>query len=444
MKQQVFTRKVYERMLQWKKVSDGSTALLLQGARRVGKSTVAEVFAQQEYKSYVVIDFSEASPATKQLFDDMSNLDYFYMMLQSIYGVELFARQSVIILDEIQLYPPARQAIKHLVKDGRYDIIETGSLLSIRKNVAGILIPSEETRINMYPLDFEEFLWAIGKPKIFDIVRFSYEYRKPLGEAMHRDVMRLFRLYMAIGGMPQSVVAYVDTGNLERVDLMKRSIIDLYKEDFRKIDPLGRIGELFKSIPAELSRNTLRYKVGSVIENATASRLAEPLMEMAESMTVNFAFHSDDPMAGLALHANRNFFKLFMADTGLFMTLSFEDGEIADPDLYQKLLLDKLSVNLGYLYENVVAQLLRSAGHDLYYTTFRAGDKSYEIDFLIADRGKISPIEVKSSGYKVHKSIDIFADKYSSRIARKILVTTKDLHTDGDLLCIPVYMTGLL
>ncbi len=345
MSEKIFKRKIYERMLQWKQESDGQTALLIKGARRIGKSTIAEEFARREYDSYINIDFSIADAAVKELFSHISDLDYFFLRIQSLFNVSLHERKSVIIFDEVQLYPPARQAIKHLVKDRRYDYIETGSLLSIKKNVKGIVIPSEETRISMYPLDFEEFLWAVNKSQTYDLIRYSYQNLKSLGDAVNRDLMRNFRLYMLIGGMPQAVNAYLESNDFSAIDAVKRNILELYIDDFRKIDPTGRASRLFTSIPAELSRNSKRYQVGSVIENATASRLGELLMDMADSMTVNFSYHANDPSVGFSLHADYDCFKLFLADTGLFVTLAFMDRDYTENVIYQKLLSDKLAVD---------------------------------------------------------------------------------------------------
>lgn len=447
MKKTYFKRKIYSQMLQWKQDSNGASALLIQGARRVGKSTVAQAFASAEYDSFIAIDFSEANQTIIKLFEDRVPLDYLFMTLQNFYGVRLIPRKSVIIFDEIQLCPAARQSIKRLIRDGRYDYIETGSLLTIKKNVQNILIPSEETRINMYPLDFEEFLWAIDQPMLFDQAKYSFAHRRQMGDAMHRTMMRFFRLYILIGGMPQSIEAYNKTGDLTTTDSIKRNILDLYMEDFHKIDSKGRISTIFRSVPSELSRNTLRYKIGSVIENATAARIAEPLSELNESMTVNFSYHSNDPSAGFALHANPDFFKLFLADTGLFITLAFRDRAYADNEIYRKLLLDKLPTDLGYVYENVVAQLLRTAGNELYYYTFKdATDnkKNYEIDFLLSRAGKICPIEVKSSSYNRHASLDMFQKKFSSRILQSYIIHTKDLRSEGNILAIPAYMTSLV
>ena len=371
MSEKIFKRKIYKKMLQWKNESDGQTALLIKGARRVGKSTIVEEFARREYASCIIIDFSIADDAVRELFSHISDLNYFFLRIQSLFNVSLHDRNSVIVFDEVQLYPPARQAIKHLVKDHRYDYIETGSLLSIKKNVKGIVIPSEETRITMYPLDYEEFLWAVDKTQIYELIRYSYQNLKPLGEAGNRDLMRNFRLYMLIGGMPQAVNAYLESNDFSAIDAVKRNILELYIDDFRKIDPTGRISRLFTSIPTELSRNTTRYKVGSVIENATAARISELLMDMEDSMTVNFAYHADDPSVGFSLHADYEYFKMFLADTGLFVTLAFMDRNYTDNVIYRKLLSDKLSTNLGYIYENVIAQMLKSAGNELFYYTFK-------------------------------------------------------------------------
>ncbi|MDE7386811.1 MAG: AAA family ATPase [Muribaculaceae bacterium] len=446
----IFRRKIYSKMLEWKQKSGGKTALLIEGARRVGKSTIAEEFARNEYENSLTIDFSNVSQDIIDLFNNVSDLQYFFVSLQALTGKVLKPGKSVIIFDEVQFCPKARQAIKHLVKDGRYEYIETGSLISIKQNIKDILIPSEERYLNMYPLDFEEFLWAIGKEATFDLIRYSYEKLKPLGESVNREMMRLFRLYMIIGGMPQAINEYMDGSDFSTVDDVKRDILRLYIEDFRRIDEKGRASTIFNSIPAELARNTLRYRVGDVIENARLSRLESIFADLNDSKTVNFAYHANDPGVGFALHAGYDYFKMFLADTGLFITLAFMDRDYTDNQLYQKLLNDKLAADLGYVYENVVSQLLVSAGHTLYYYTFRnvvdgeASTRAYEIDFLISRKDKIYPIEVKSSGYKSHKSLDEFQNKFSSRIGARYLLYTKDLKRDGDLICLPVYMAGLL
>lgn len=450
MGQHIFKRKLYAKMLDWKAKSEGKTALLIQGARRIGKSTIAEEFARNEYEDYIAIDFSTAEEQIIDLFNHLSDINLFFLGLQTLTGKTLPPRKSVIIFDEIQLCPKARQAIKHLVKDGRYDYIETGSLLSIKRNIKDIVIPSEETRLSMFPLDFEEFLWAIGKAPTFDLIKYSFDNLKPLGEAMNRALMRDFRLYMLIGGMPQAIVAYLESNDFAAIDGVKRSILELYMDDFRKIDPSGRASTIFRSIPSELSRGTMRYKVGSVIENARPSRMGTLFADMADSLTVNFSYHANDPGIGLALHADFDYFKMFLADTGLFVTLAFMDRDYTDNIIYRKLLSDKLPTDLGYIYENVVAQMLRSAGHSLYYYTFKTTDddssspRAYEIDFLLSRMDKICPIEVKSSGYKSHKSIDEFQHKFSSRIKQSYLLYTKDLRKEGHIIYLPVYMAGLL
>ncbi|MDE7374383.1 MAG: AAA family ATPase [Odoribacter sp.] len=454
MPEKVFKRKIYERMLRWKEESDGRTALLIKGARRIGKSTIVEEFARREYASCIVIDFSIADTAVKELFSHISDLNYFFLGLQSLFNVSLHERKSVIVFDEVQLFPPARQAIKHLVKDRRYDYIETGSLLSIKKNVKGIVIPSEETRIAMYPLDYEEFLWAIDKTQTCELIKYSYQNFQTLGDAVNRDLMRNFRLYMLVGGMPQVVNAYLESNDFSAIDAVKRNILELYIDDFRKIDSTGRISRLFTSIPAELARNATRYQVGSVIENATAARISELLMDMSDSMTVNFAYHANDPSVGFSLHADHDYFKMFLADTGLFVTLAFMDRDYTENVIYRKLLSDKLSADLGYVYENAVAQMLKSAGNELFYYTFKEeiqkdeeetqAVRNYEIDFLLSRKDKICPIEVKSSGYNSHKSLDKFQEKFSARILSRYLLYTKDLRKDKDIFCLPAYMTGLL
>lgn len=437
-------------MKEWKKTSKGKSALLIQGARRIGKSTIAEEFAKNEYGRYIMIDFSHAGKEMYELFDDISDLDYLFLRLQTLTGKTLVKGDSVIIFDEIQLCPKARQAIKHLVKDGRYQYIETGSLLSIKKNVKDIIIPSEETRILMFPLDFEEFLWAIGKPSVFDLISYSFYNRKPLGDAVNRNILRDFRLYMLVGGMPQAIVEFLDKNNFEDVDSIKRNILELYISDLQKINPRGHTSAIFKAIPSELSRNTLRYKVGSVIKNGKQSRMGENFAELADSMTVNFSYVANDPNVGFSLHADYEMFKIFLCDTGLFVTLAFMDRDYTDNIIYSKLLSDKLSADLGFLYENVVAQLLKSAGNSLFYYVFKTRslkseeEKNYEIDFLISNKDKICPVEVKSSGYKSHKSIEEFMKKYSGRIGNSYLLYTKDLRKEGEIEYLPVYMAGLL
>jgi len=446
MAERIFKRKLYERMLQWKKEMDGSTALLIKGARRVGKSTLVEQFARKEYENHIIIDFSNATPEMNELFDNVADLNFFFLKLQTLTRVDLIERKSVIVFDEVQLQPKARQAIKHLVKDGRYDYIETGSLLSIKKNIKDILIPSEETRITMFPMDYEEFLWAQGDNVTARILRESLQKRASLGDAVNRKMMRDFRLYMLVGGMPQAVSAYLENSNFRKIDEIKRNILELYEDDFRKIDPSGKASLFFKNIPSELSRGATRFMPSKVDKNMKAERVGAIIADVLDSMTVNVAYHADDPNVGFALTKNLDAYKLYLADTGLFVTLSFMDKDYTENTIYEKLLSDKLSANLGYIYENVVAQMLRAAGNELYYYTFprEKSNRNYEIDFLLSKKDKICPMEVKSSGYKTHKSLDAFFEKYSHRISDKYLAYTKDLRTEQDLTMIPVYMIPFL
>ena len=441
-----FKRKIYDKFLEWKKNSDGKTALLVEGARRIGKSTIVEEFAKNEYESYILIDFTKASKEVLNLFDDISDLNYIFLRLQLIYHKELHERKSLIIFDEVQFCPKARQAIKHLVADHRYDYMETGSLISIRKNVKDILIPSEERQVQMYPMDFEEFKWALGDTVTIKLLRESFEKYQPLGDDLNRRMMRDFRLYMLVGGMPKAVSTYIETNNMRLVDEEKRDILRLYESDFMKIDSTGKAAMLFKSIPSQLEKNASRYQVSSVLENQRNSTVLELISEMESSKTVLVSYKSDDPNAGLTRTKDLENFKLFVCDTGLFTTMLFMDKDFTENIIYEKLLSDKLSVNLGYLYENVVAQILKANGNSLFYYTFldEKSRHNFEIDFLLARNNKVCPIEIKSSGYKTHASLDAFSEKYSSRILNKYLVYTKDLGKDKDVFSIPVYMMMFL
>lgn len=445
MEGRVFKRKFYEKMLAWKRDKDGSTALMIKGARRVGKSTIAEEFAKNEYESYILVDFTKVGPEIPALFDDVSNLDRIFMALQFYFNVTLIPRKSVIILDEIQECPKARQAIKELVGDHRYDYIETGSLISIKRNTKGIRIPSEETRLTMYPMDYEEFRWALGDQTTVPLLQQAFSARQPLGDAAHRKIMRDLRLYMLVGGMPQAVNTYLNTQNLSLVDATKREILELYNDDFYKIDPTGKAASLFNAIPAQLSRNGHRYQTTPIVGEVENDSLIALLHKMEESKTVNIAHHVDDPNVGFSMTDNLDSFKMYVGDTGLFVTLAFADKEVTDNIIYQKLLTDKLSANMGYVYENIIAQMLTASGNKLFYHTFPDENRHfYEIDFLLSRAQKICPIEVKSSGYKTHKSLDLFCEKYSNRIKDRYLMYTKDLRKDGQLLMVPVYMAPIL
>lgn len=438
----IFKRKIYNKLQEWKNLANGSEALLIQGARRVGKSTVAEDFASKEYKSYILIDFVKDGDEITGLFDNITDLDFFFLRLQQLKNVKLEVRNSVIILDEIQFCPKARQAIKYLVADGRYDYIETGSLISIHKNTQGILIPSEENRIDMFPMDYEEFLWAIGKEVSYNALKEQEKFWFSFNDSFNRTTMRDIRLYILIGGMPQAVLRYLQSNNLAEVDRVKRRILQLYMDDFQKIDPSGTLTKIFKSLPGELSKGKLRMELGSVLGD-TSSTLPRLLHEMEESMTVNFCFRCSDPNVGFQLHKEADYFKIYMGDTGLFVSLAFWDRDVSENEIYSKLLADKLSVDLGYVFENLAAQMIRATGRSLYYYTWPQREdlrKYYEIDFILTCRDKLIPVEVKSGGYKTHKSLDSFCEKFSNRILYPMMVYTKAPHRDGNLKMIPFYL----
>lgn len=442
----MFRRKIYDKLLEWKTESDGRTALLIEGARRVGKSTVVEEFAKNEYESYILIDFSRASKAVKELFEDISDLDYLFLQLQLQYKVDLHERRSLIIFDEVQQCPLARQAIKALVADHRYDYVETGSLVSIKRNVKDILIPSEERKISMYPMDHEEFLWAVGDTITIPLLKKVFDSGKPVGAQIHRKLMRDFRLYMLVGGMPQAVNEYIETNNFRKVDQIKRDILNLYEDDFKKIDPTGKLSSLFDAIPAQLNKNASRYQVSSVLNGERAENILESIAELKDSKTVLVSYHANDPNAGMSNNKDLGKFKLFLSDTGLFTTLMFKDRDFIENIIYEKLLNDKLSANLGYLYENAVAQILTANGNALFYHTFmnESTRRNYEIDFILARKNKVCPIEVKSSGYKTHASLDAFSRKFSDRILDKYLIYTKDFAKDEDIFCLPTYLVQFL
>lgn len=442
----VFRRKIYDKLLEWKTESDGRTALLIEGARRVGKSTVVEEFAKNEYESYILIDFSRASKAVKELFEDISDLDYLFLQLQLQYKVDLHERRSLIIFDEVQQCPLARQAIKALVADHRYDYVETGSLISIKRNVKDILIPSEERKISMYPMDHEEFLWAVGDLTTIPLLKKVFDSGKPVGVQIHRKLMRDFRLYMLVGGMPQAVNEYIETNNFRKVDQIKRDILNLYEDDFKKIDPTGKLSSLFDAIPAQLNKNASRYQVSSVLNGERAENILESITELKDSKTVLVSYYANDPNAGMSNNKELGKFKLFLSDTGLFTTLMFKDRDFTENIIYEKLLNDKLSANLGYLYENAVAQILTANGNALFYHTFmnESTRRNYEIDFILARKNKVCPIEVKSSGYKTHASLDAFSRKFSDRILDKYLIYTKDFAKDEDIFCLPTYLVQFL
>ena len=442
--ERVFKRKLYAELLDWKRTANGKTALLIEGARRVGKSTLAEYFAQQEYETYILVDFNKAPKHIKELFEDLTDLNNIFLRLQQHYHVILKTRKSLIVFDEVQNCPLARQAIKYLVQDGRYDYIETGSLISIKKNTQHITIPSEEERVTLFPMDYEEFRWALGDEVSYELLKQVYASTKTMGTA-HRDTMYDLRLYMLVGGMPQAVNTYLETNNLSLVDKTKRQIIKLYLDDLQKIDPTGNAEKLFQNIPAQLSSNISRYQPYPVVGDQSAEKMTELLQALSESKTTLFSYHCTDPNVGMSLNKDLSRYKIYLADTGLFVTLCFWDKAFTENIIYQKLLTDKLEANLGYIYENLVAQMLASQGNNLFYYTFPKDNKhNYEVDFLLSRGNKIVPIEVKSSGYKTHKSLDAFCGKHPSRIGDRILLYTKDYKKDGATMCLPIYFTSML
>ena len=440
----MFKRKVYEELLEWKREWNGKYACLLEGARRVGKTTIAEEFARNEYDSYILIDFSNVSKEMMDIFDDISKLDRFFLRLQMETGVELFERKSVIIFDEIQLFPKARQAIKHLVKDGRYDYIETGSLISIKKNVKNILIPSEEHKIRVYPMDYEEFLWATGGNP--NVLAMAYKSNMELGNTANRNAMKDFRIYMAVGGMPQAVERYIATNNFEAVDKVKREILELYYDDLKKIDSSGRITDMYKSVPCQLAAKKKHYVITAATGKQKTRRDEERLFELIESGLVLPCYNVLNPGGSLSQTKDMDCFKLYLSDIGLFITMLFNDSQNGIADIYRKLLSDTLPADLGYLYENVVAQAIKASGRDLYYHIWKKEGSSHlhEIDFLVTSNNKVIPIEVKSSSVKNHKSIDCFGEKYSNYVGERFLLSQKDVGQMGTLKLKPIYMTIFL
>ena len=441
----VFQRKIYQQILQWKQENQGRSAVLVEGARRIGKSTIVEEFAKREYKSYILIDFNKASERVKSLFDDLMDLDYIFLFLQSAYHTTLYQRESVIIFDEVQKCPKARQAIKYLVQDGRYDYIETGSLISIRQNTASITIPSEEDRIEMFPMDYEEFRWAMGDMATIPLLRKQLETSRFMGDDLNRQYMRDLRLYMLVGGMPQAVCEYLDSKNFRAVDAVKRKILNLYFDDFRKIDKNGKIGKLYQAIPTMLSHGVGRFYPTSIIKGMSADKMEDLIIALEDSKTVNIAYHTTDPHIGLPLSEDRSRMKMYVGDTGLMVTLAFWDKSFTENVLYDKLLADRLPANLGYVYENLAAQMLRSSGNSLYFYTWAKDERhNYEVDFLLSRGAKICPIEVKSANYRSHVSLDAFCSKFSSRIGNRYVVCTRDFRRDGETTILPFYMLGLV
>lgn len=448
-------RKIYEDILKWKKESNGKTALLIEGARRVGKSYIAEEFAKENYKSYILIDFSKAPKEVKELFDNyLDNLDYLFTYLSQYYGKKLYERESLFIFDEIQLCPRARGAIKHLVADGRYDYIETGSLISIKKNVKDILIPSEEEKIKMNPFDFEEFLWAMGNDTIMDFIRECYKKKKPLGQALHRKAMDYFKEYMIVGGMPQAVGMYADTRDFEKVDKIKRNILNLYREDIRKYaeDLNLKVEQIFDTIPSQLQKHEKKFNISSLDENARYRNYEGAFYWLNDACLVNIAYNTTEPNIGLGQRIDSNALKCYMADTGLLLSMTFNERSIVNEQIYKKILFDKLSFNEGMLMENIVSQMLVSSGRKLYFFSRNERDNAadtMEIDFLISkdlitSKHNIIPIEVKSGDRYTFTSLNKLNNKYKEYLAQGIILHTKDLKEEEGVLYLPLYMTQLL
>ena len=449
-------RKAYDKLLEWKRTSNGSSAILINGARRVGKSHLAEEFAKREYKEHVIINFSDSDDEIATAFmNEKWSSKTFLESVEILTGKRLPPRDTVIIFDEVQLYPRARQMIKYLVIDGRYDYIETGSLISIKANVQNIVIPSEEDDLLMFPLDFEEFLWAIGNETVIPFLRERLLDLHPVGETMHREIMRLFRKYMLVGGMPQAVVKYVETESFIEADSMKKKILSLYRKDISKYASgyQQRVYSIFDSIPSQLSRKDKKFKIGSVEKDAKSREYETAFIWLADGMVVNPCVNATDPTVGLAMNTDLTTQKLYMADTGLLITACMSDDDATDDDLYKSLYLGKLGVNEGMFAENIVSQCLRSNGHQLYFY-YRPAKKAedegeedesaLEIDFLIRRGGKICPLEVKSSARIRHDSLDRFVKKFGKRIGAPYLLCLKDIHEKDGIVYLPLYMAAVL
>lgn len=443
-------RKLYHKLCEWKSDSNGKTALLINGARRVGKSYLCEEFARNEYESYILIDFGNVPNEIIDLFDNESyDLDLFFIKLSAFYQVKLYKRKSIIIFDEVQLLPKARQLIKYLVKDGRYDYIETGSLLSIKMNVEDIIIPSEERHLELHPMDFEEFLWALGDDITIPSLKTFFDSRKPLGNALHRKILNLYRQYILVGGMPQAVLEYSESKDFEKVDKIKKDILNLYRNDVSKYAGIykNKVISVFDSIPSQLSKKDKRFKITTISKHAKNRNYEDAFIWLDDAMITNSCFNSTDPNVGLKLYADYSTRKSFMSDTGLLITHAFMDKNTLNNQLYRSILLDKLSVNEGMIMENIIAQAFRVNGHSLYF--YKRSDhinrqNHIEIDFLIIRGTKISPIEVKSSSYRKHSSLDKFKTKFSKRIGESYIIYQKDLMVKDGVIHIPVYMSMFL
>lgn len=446
----ILKRKLYKQLLQWKNESNGATALMIDGARRVGKSFLCRQFAENEYQSHLIIDFGNIPQEIKDVFlNESSDLDLFFIKLSAYYDISLINRKSLIIFDEVQQFPIARQLIKYLVADGRYDYIETGSLIRLKKNVQDIILPSEEEHIEMFPLDFEEFLWAIGNNTAMPLIKKCYENRQPIGAALHRKIMNLFRQYVIVGGMPQSILAYLEEKDFSKADQVKRRILNLYHDDIAKFAAgyEDKVYAVFDGIPEQLSRKEKKYRLSSLSKNARFRNYQDSFIWLNEAMIVNTCFNATDPTIALALSSDPATQKCYMADTGLLISQTFMNHSYTENELYKALLFDKLDINEGMFMENIVAQMLRANGHKLYfYSRYDAVNREnhMEIDFLITQQKKVIPIEVKSGDYRSHASLDKFRRKFSSKIGDSIILYTKDLMIKDGILHLPLYMAMLL
>ena len=443
-------RKIYDRLLEWKEKDKGNCALLLDGARRVGKSYIAQRFGENEYRSYLIIDFAHLPTEIKQIFEqDMNDFDLFFNKLSTYYRKTLYERESLIIFDEVQRYPAARELIKYLVADGRYDYLETGSLISLRMNVEDIVIPSEEEHIEMFPMDFEEFLWAMGDQTTIPFLRDCFENLNPLGQALHKRVMNDFRQYLLVGGMPQAVETYVKSKNFEDTDRIKRRILTLYREDITKFAKgyEAKVLAIFDEMPSQLSKTEKKYKISDVEKGARFRDYENAFLWLAEAMVINHCYNATEPTVGLSMSREHSTRKCYMADTGLLVSHCFMDDSFADNELYRDILLDRLHVNEGMLLENVVAQELRAAGHKLFF--YSRSDKNnrennLEIDFLIRRKKKVCPLEVKSGNYRKHSSLDKFRNKFRDKIGQSYILYTKDVLVKEDVIHLPIYMAMFL
>lgn len=452
---EVFKRKIYSRLLDWKGMTNGTKALLVEGARRIGKSTIVEEFAKNEYKSYILIDFNKAGETVLSAFRNyLNDLDTFFMILSSEYGVKLHERDSLIVFDEIQKFPKAREAVKYFVADGRYDYIETGSLISIKENVNDITIPSEERKVNMYPMDFEEFAWAMGERQMVEYIRKCFQDRKELEQGVHSKAMLLFRQYMIVGGMPKSVSAFLENGrDFAKADMEKRDILALYRNDMMKIKSAYRstVLAIFDQIPAFLSKSERRVVMSKIEKGATFPKYHDTFFWLADSMIANECFNCSDPNIGLSLNEDRTYVKCYMGDTGLLVSHAFDENEISDGELYREILFGKLSLNEGMFYENVIAQMLVAAGHKLYFYTHYNDElhrNDIEIDFILSNNSKLKykifPIEVKSKEKYTTRSLEKFNGKFHGRIGGNYVIHPKNLKVEGDTVFIPAYMAFCL